>query len=195
LLCCFFIIFSFRGVDITFFILFSGILFFCAIILITISIIINRKISNIKNTYKIQTGKVTYDDLNTPASPFFSKSLRISGKPDYVVKQNNKYIPVEVKTGRHFSPEKNHIYQLASYCHLIEENYQELVPYGILVYFDTSKQFTIPFNPQLRFELESIIKQMRKILTSGKIDRNHNNAQKCLNCSMKNHCDQKINFS
>jgi CRISPR-associated exonuclease Cas4 len=136
---------------------------------------------------------LTYDDLSSIASPLFSRSLRISGKPDYVVKQDSRHIPVEVKTGFHYTPEKNHVYQLASYCHLIEENYKELVPNGILVYYDTSQQFTIPFNPQLRFELESLIKQMREILKGGKIERNHNSYNKCLNCSMKEYCHLKIN--
>ncbi len=170
-------------------------LLICTIILLTISSIINKKISLIKNTYNIQPGKLTYDDLSSLASPLFSKSLRITGKPDYVVKQNNKYIPVEVKTGLHFNPEKNHVYQLASYCHLIEENYRNLVTHGILVYFDTSQQFKIPFNPQLRFELESLIKEMRKTLKSGNVQRNHNSAKKCLNCSMKKHCHLKLNPS
>ncbi|MBN2604158.1 MAG: CRISPR-associated protein Cas4 [Candidatus Thermoplasmatota archaeon] len=161
----------------------------------TISSVINKKISLIKHTYNFQSGKLTYNDLNSLASPLFSKSLRIAGKPDYVVKQNNKYIPVEVKTGSHFYPEKNHVYQLASYCYLIEENYKNMVTHGILVYSDTSQQFKIPFNPQLRFELESLIKEMRKILKNKNIQRNHNSANKCLNCSMKKYCHLKLNLS
>jgi CRISPR/Cas system-associated exonuclease Cas4 (RecB family) len=70
---------------------------------------------------------------------------------------------------------------------LLEENYGGLVPYGIIVY-NNKNQFKIPYNPQIRFELESTLKDMRRILKSGKILRNHNDFYRCKNCSMKMYC-------
>jgi CRISPR/Cas system-associated exonuclease Cas4 (RecB family) len=55
----------------------------------------------------------------------------------------------------------NHIFQLAAYCHLVEENYGGFVPYGVLVYEDRH-QYKIPFDPKIRFELESTINEMRR---------------------------------
>jgi len=153
--------------------------------------LINRDIKNIKNRYKIQQGKITYSDLNKPARPFFSKKYRIAGKPDYVIQKKERFIPVELKTGSYNSPHKNHVFQLASYCHLLEENYNVFVPYGILVY-NNDTQFKIPFNPQLRFELENSIKQMRHVLKTNKISRNHDNIFRCRNCSMRQYCNNKI---
>jgi len=74
-----------------------------------------------KKQYKIPKGKMTYSDLNVPAKPFFSKRHRITGKPDYVIIENNKYIPIELKSGSHLMPRKNHILQLATYCQLLED--------------------------------------------------------------------------
>ena len=169
-----------------------GILFGLAVLCIVASKIINRNVKRVKEKYKIQDGKITYSDLNIPEKPFFSPRYRITGKPDYIVKKNNHYIPVEVKTGYHYKPQKNHTFQLATYCQLLEDTYRGLVPYGMLIYSDTSQQYMIPFDPKLRFELESTIKRMRRELKTGKIIRNHQESYRCKSCSMKPYCKMKI---
>ena len=130
-------------------------------------------------------------DLTKPVRSFFSNKYRITGKPDYVIKRNDDYIPVEFKSGFYTKPQKSHIYQLATYCYLIEENYDCLVPNGILVY-NNRYQFKIEFNPKIRFELEKTLKNMRQIIKTGKLSRNHNDLFKCKNCSMRNNCNFKL---
>ena len=144
-----------------------------------------------KNKHNIPSGNITYQDLNKPAKPFFSNKYKITGKPDFIIKNNNCYIPVEVKSGFCTEPQKNHIVQLAAYCQLLEENYERFCPYGIIVYSDRSR-YKIPFDPKIRFELETALKNMRKIMKTGKILRNHNDFSKCNNCSMRSYCDFKI---
>lgn len=173
-------------------IIISIILLLVAILFISKSKRIYRDVDKLKMKHKIQDGKITYSDLNKPAKPLFSKRYRISGKPDYIIKKNNLYIPVEVKTGYHNEPQKNHIFQLAAYCQLVEDNYGSFVPCGILVYNDTSQQYKIPFDPKIRFELESTIRKMRHLLKTGEIIRNHNDPQKCKHCSMRTYCNTKI---
>ena len=168
------------------------ILLVCAFVFILISKLISYNVKEIKSKHQIQSGEITYSDLNSPAKPLFSKRYRIAGKPDYIVRKNKYYIPVEVKTGNHFNLQKNHVFQLAAYCQILEENYGGFVPCGVVVYTDTSKQFEIPFNPQLRFELESTISDMRNILKTKNISRNHNDHHKCRNCSMKKYCNEKL---
>lgn len=166
-------------------------LFTISIIIITISRKGKQKVKKIKTKYNIQQGKITYSDLNKPAKSFFSKKYRISGKPDYIIQKKDKYIPVELKTGRYITPQKNHVFQLAAYCHLLEENYGVFVPYGVLVY-NNQNEYKIPFDPKIRFELENTIKKMRTSLKNKKITRNHNDIHRCLNCSMKKYCNNKI---
>lgn len=144
-----------------------------------------------KRKYKLDKTKLIYSDLNQPANTLFSKNYRIYGRPDYIVKDREKYIPVEIKTGHYTKPKKNHILQLAAYCHLVEENYNSFVPYGYLIYQNQSS-IKIPFDPALRYELESIIKNMRGDLRQKKVMRNHKNSKKCLNCSMRKYCNNKI---
>ncbi len=167
-------------------------MFGIASLFISISKRISTDVNKLKTKHKIQEGKITYSDLNTLAKPLFSKRYRISGKPDYIIKKNNFYIPVEVKTGWHCQPQKNHIFQLAAYCQLLEDNYEGFVPYGILVYNNTSQQYKIPFDPKLRFELQSLIKKMRGLLKTGKINRTHNDPHRCKSCSMRIYCEMKI---
>ncbi len=129
--------------------------------------------------------------MNIPAKPLFSNYYKIVGKPDYIVKKNNQFIPVEVKTGVYNIPQKNHVLQLAAYCQLVEENYKNFVPFGVLVY-NKSKQYKIPFDPKLRYELEYSIKNMRNILKTRSLSRNHNDQNRCKNCSMRSYCERKI---
>jgi CRISPR-associated exonuclease Cas4 len=175
------------------FIIIGIILLAFALLLISISIVLKGDVKKLKIKHKIQAGKITYSDLITPSRPLYSKRYGISGKPDYIVKKDGVYFPVEIKTGNHIEPKKNHKFQLAAYCQILEDNYKSFIPYGVLIYSDTSQQFNVPFNPKIRYELESIINEMRKNLKTGKIKRNHNNSQRCKNCSMRDYCNKKIN--
>jgi len=73
----------------------------------------------------------------------------------------------------------------------LEENYGGFVPYGILVYNDMY-QYKIPFDPKIRFEFESTVKNMRHIMKTGRITRNHSNYQRCKSCSMQTYCNAKL---
>lgn len=141
--------------------------------------------------YRIQKEEITYSDLNKPAKPLFSKRYKITGKPDYIIRKNNSFIPVEVKTGKYNNLHKNHIFQLAAYCQLLEENYGGFVPYGILVY-NNNQQYKIPFDPKMRYELEAVVKEMRFTLKNNNFTRNHNDIGKCINCSMRCYCESKL---
>ncbi|RLF40482.1 MAG: CRISPR-associated protein Cas4 [Thermoplasmata archaeon] len=167
-------------------ILIIGILFFL------ISIILRTHISHIKQRYSIQKGEIKYVDIHKPGELLFSSKYRLTGKPDYIVRQKDYLIPVEVKTGLHLQPEKNHVMQLAAYCQLVEESYHRFTPYGILVYYDTGRQFTIPFDPKLRFELENTLKEMRRVIKTKKVVRNHDSPERCRRCSMNKYCTQKL---
>lgn len=149
------------------------------------------KIKSEKNKKNIQQTYISYNDLSKSEKPLFSKSLRLSGKPDYVIKQNKYFIPIEIKTGKQNALRKNHIFQLAAYCHLLEENYGGFVPYGILVY-NNEVQYKIPYDPKTRFELENTIKKMRYSLKNGNISINHRDFKRCKSCSMRKYCNIKI---
>jgi CRISPR-associated exonuclease Cas4 len=143
-----------------------------------------------KQFYGVPDGRILYSDLNVPAAPFFSPRLRLSGKPDYIIQRQNQCIPVEVKSGRGVHPHHSQVLQLATYCQLLEEVSGVFVPEGILVYNHTMHR--IPFDPGLRFELESVINKMRACLRTGRVQRNHQDPRRCQHCSMKHHCSDIV---
>jgi len=169
---------------------FSIILLGAALMTFIIAKRLSKEAQKTRNQYRIPNGQITYSDLNRPARPLFSRRYRLTGKPDYIVRTTNGYIPVEIKSGGYANPQNNHIMQLAAYCQLIEEQFSSFVPHGVLVY--NNQDYKIQFDPKLRFDLETVIKQMRKSLETKKPSVNHNDSAKCITCSMKSYCLDKL---
>ena len=166
-------------------------LFVCGAICFLIrSTLVFYKVAKRKQTHRIPAGIITYTDLNIPAEPLFSRRYRLTGKPDYIVKKNDQFIPVERKSGSSSVPQHSHLLQVAAYCQLLEDVTKGFVPYGILVYNDS--QYTIRFDPGLRFELESTMVAMRNSLARNRISRNHDDSRRCRSCSMKKYCTKYL---
>jgi len=144
-----------------------------------------------KEKFGIPQGKITYTDLNKPAESLFSARLGLVGRPDYIVEISSKHIPVEVKSGKTRGPYRNHVLQLATYCLLIEEIYNQTVPFGILTY-SSGQQFTIPFTAVLREDITKTLNEMRMQLASKSAERNHDVAARCKFCSFRKFCNRRI---
>ncbi len=167
------------------------ILLLCGVILVAQSRRRYKRAQMTRRQYGIPEGLIIYTDLNKPAEPLFSEKLRLTGKPDYVVNVKGQYIPVEVKTSVTDKPYRNHVMQLATYCLLLEEKYNQAVPFGVLVY-GNGRQFKIPFEAYLKGQVTTTLEEMRTRLATGSIERNHNVIAKCQYCSLRIHCSQKI---
>lgn len=154
--------------------------------LILYASVVCRRARTQKEVHGIPTGTLLYSDLTTPAEPFFSRRLQLAGKPDYVLRQDEHLVPVEVKTGHHTHPQPSHVLQLAAYCQLLEDTSGEFIPYGILILNNQSTQ--IPFDPGLRFSLEQTLERMRRILRTGHVTLNHHDPHRCVRCSQREHC-------
>ena len=146
-----------------------------------------QEIKEVKKEYHIQEGEIHYTDLDKPAKPIFSHKLRLVGKPDYIVKQKETHIPVEIKKGGGSNPFPGHIIQLIAYCYLVEDKYKTKVPYGILVYDDY--QIKIPYNETKKKELLEVINIMR---TQNQFHRSHNSINKCNACPFNYICEEKL---
>lgn len=145
-----------------------------------------RRTQTQKTQHGIPDGTLVYQDLSVPAAPLFSRRLQLTGKPDYILRQDGHLVPVEVKTGHHTHPQPSHVLQLAAYCQLLEDTTGEFVPYGILVLGD--QPTTIPFDPQLRYSLEETMRRMRQTLTTGRVILNHDDPRRCQHCSLRHAC-------
>ncbi len=142
----------------------------------------------------IPTGRLIYSDTRKwgrVEKPLYDAELRLTGKPDYIVKKGNRVIPVEVKsgTGRR-KPSEWHIYQLAAYCLLIEREYDIHVPYGIINYQDRS--YAVDFTPDLEQAVRSTVQTMQRRTSELQIDRSHHEQWRCLHCGYRSICEQAL---
>jgi CRISPR-associated exonuclease Cas4 len=159
-----------------------AVMFAFALFLLLYSALSSGKAKEIKTKYRIPEGKITYTDLDKPAKALYSRRFNLAGKPDYIVKRGDEYIPVEVKNTNAGRPYDSHIMQLASYCLLLED--------GLLAY--NNGQFKIPFDDGLRNRVKGILETIRNEIRSGKVERNHSRPNRCINCSLRKFCEFRL---
>jgi len=140
-------------------------------------------------------GRVIYSDTGNWGKverPLYYQPLKLAGKPDYLVRQKDGIvIPVEVKSGRApESPYDSHIFQLASYCLLVEKTVGKRPPYGIIHYND--RDFAIDYTPELEFALMDLLADMRRDEIKDSVDRSHEQSPRCASCGFRNICDQSL---
>lgn len=143
----------------------------------------------------VPAGHVVYSDAGAwqrNEKPLFSNRCGIVGKPDYLVKDGNAIIPVELKSGAAPSrPRKGHILQLAAYCVLVEENFKSRPAYGIIKYADN--EFEIDFTPELEDELLDALEDMRESCDDPDgAPRSHTDPRRCAHCGVRDACDQRL---
>jgi CRISPR-associated exonuclease Cas4 len=137
-------------------------------------------------------GEVAYVDF-APANPkvLVSERYGLSGRPDYILTHGGASIPVEVKTGRvPRGPLFSHILQVAAYCLLVEETTGRAPPYGLLKYDGVSHE--IEYNEDLKRLLLVKLAEMRAALGKGEAHRNHQRPGKCVGCSRRPACPERL---
>lgn len=139
-------------------------------------------------------GRVIYADTSRwgpVEEPLYDASLGLTGRPDYLVQQGDRLIPIEVKSTRAArGPYDAHIYQLAAYCLLVERVYGKRPAYGILHYPD--RTYAIDFTPTLEADLLEILSSMRAMERRKRVARSHASAARCHGCGYRHTCDQVL---
>jgi CRISPR-associated exonuclease Cas4 len=139
-------------------------------------------------------GRVIYTDTrgwNKVEKPLFYPALELTGKPDYLIEKNGQIIPVEVKSGRApDAPYDSHIYQLASYCLLVEKTYSKRPPYGIIHY--QGRDFAVDYTRELEQSLLELLTEMKRDDFKKEVNRSHEQASRCKRCGFREVCDQSL---
>lgn len=121
-----------------------------------------------------------------------ASSVRLAGKPDYLVRQNDgTIIPVEVKSG--LAPDRpweGQLLQLAAYCLLVEETHGIRPPYGILQYKDDA--FAVEYTPELELDLLDLLEEMREAYLDNDLSRDHDDIQRCAACGVRQMCSERL---
>jgi CRISPR-associated exonuclease Cas4 len=139
-------------------------------------------------------GRVVYSDTRawgTVEKPFFDPHLGITGRPDYLIEQNGKLIPVEVKTGRTpEAPYDAHIFQVAVYCLLIQKTYDTRPPHGIIHY--PNRDFAVDYTPELESALLDLLGDIRRDEHRSNVERSNDDEQRCRRCGYRHVCDERL---
>jgi CRISPR-associated exonuclease Cas4 len=153
-----------------------------------VSIRSGRMAREIREKRAIQ-GEIKYVDNGEPRM-LRSERLGLQGRPDYILEIEGEMVPVELKSGRTpKGPLFSHILQVAAYCVLLEEEGQK-VTHGILRYEEAEHE--IEYNQDLRIMVLSKLDDMRALMKSGDVHRNHHRPGKCRSCSRREGCPERL---
>jgi CRISPR-associated exonuclease Cas4 len=171
------------------------VVFYAALCFILFAIILFWQSGRAQKASGLPGGRIIYTDTRAWGAkvekPLYDGALGLTGKPDYLVEKNGRYIPVEVKSGRApQAPYDAHIYQLASYCLLVEKTMGSRPPYGIIHYED--RDFAVDYTPELENAVLDILADMRRDERRDDVARSHENGARCAKCGFRNVCDQKL---
>lgn len=123
--------------------------------------------------------------------PLYDHLLGLTGKPDYLVAQGDKMIPIEVKSNRvSQAPYDSHIYQLAAYFLLVRRTFGKRPAYGILHYPD--RTFAIDYTTDMETSLLDLLTEMRASESQKEVNRSHQSPSRCHHCGFRSSCDQAL---
>jgi CRISPR-associated exonuclease Cas4 len=165
-----------------------------SLLLLTLALLSWLAARRLSKKVGIPEGRIIYSDPGTwkkNTRALYDAALGLTGKPDYLIKQNGVIIPAEVKSGyAPRSPYDSHVMQLAAYCLLVETTFGARPPYAILRY--RNRTFKLPFTPELEEEVCGLITEIRRCKTRDDIPRSHENPARCGSCGYRQVCDQRL---
>lgn len=166
---------------------FAVLIFFGAIVCLLLAQSLRRRSG-------LPAGEIVYEDTSGATSEvLYSATYGLCGKPDYLLEEDDCLIPVEVKSSAappNGRPYLSHRMQLAVYFLLVEEEFNQAVPYGLLRYRDRTLE--VENTDELREQLLDIVAEMHAILQDGEAYRSHDIARRCAGCSVAYACDERL---
>lgn len=167
---------------------------YLVVILFVLAFLFLRRSASQQKEAGLPGGRIIYTDTRgwgKLEKPLYHPEMELTGKPDYLIQQNGKIIPVEVKSGRApEAPYDSHIYQLAAYCMLVEKNYNTRPPYGIIHY--ENRDFAVDYTGELERSLIDLLVEMKRDEHKREVPRSHEQPARCARCGFKHVCDQSL---
>ena len=167
------------------------VIFFCVALLV--AFLLWRRARSLWGSVGLPPGQVvSMDTTNWERSdPLYAPRLRLTGKPDYLVRSGRSLIPVEVKPGRHASqPYDSDVLQLMAYCLLVEETTGRRPDYGLLRY--QTETFRLAYDSRSRGLVLDAIAYMRRDLSRRDVHPNHTDPVRCRFCGYAQDCGQRV---
>jgi CRISPR-associated exonuclease Cas4 len=139
-------------------------------------------------------GHIIYSDTGLwgkTEKPFFDVETQLTGKPDYLIRQGDMLIPVEVKS--HYSPTEpydSHVMQLMAYCYLLEAANGIPPSHGIIQY--RNRSFAVDYGQEQKETLMELLDEIQSSRREKDCSRSHQEAVRCARCGFRDICDQKL---
>lgn len=154
-----------------------------------------EKIDQLRDDYNLGEEAIETPDGLTDESPILkSRKYNLAGRPDYLIKEKDLRIPVEVKTGRRpRAPFFSHVLQIGAYCLLSEETFRTKPSHGQIRYGFDSEAHRVDWDNKLKTLVVEKLEEMNDIL-DGRMEahRNHKRVGKCNNCSRRKGCSERL---
>ncbi len=116
-----------------------------------------------------------------------SPELGLTGIIDMVLRDGDRYYPVEFKHSRR-DGFANHKMQLAAYAALLEDVMGAIVPFGFVHNTSSGRTYKVEFTAALRAELEAALEAMRRMIRSERLPDPTPQRAKCQDCEFRNWC-------
>jgi len=167
---------------------------YIALLVLLVALVLLWYATNQRKSSGLSGGRIIYTDTKSwgkMEKALYDPDLGLTGKPDYLIEQDGKIIPVEVKSGRTpEAPYDSHIFQLAAYCLLVERTYGKRPPHGIIHYSD--RDFAVDYTYELESALLDLLTEMQHSRKCRDVPRSHSEAQRCQKCGFRDACDQVL---
>ena len=167
---------------------------YIALLLLVLSIVLFWIARRQRRQAGLPGGRLVYSDTRTwgkVEQPLYDPELALTGRPDYLVEQEGRFIPVEVKTGRTpAAPYDSHIFQLAAYCQLVAKKTGRRPTHGIIHY--PASDYAVDYTPELESALLDLLADIRRDERGTRIPRSHEETRRCARCGFRGECDQRL---
>jgi CRISPR-associated exonuclease Cas4 len=117
----------------------------------------------------------------------FSDRLGLAGFVDLIEVEGGQAMPVEYKHGR-LGKWINDQVQLCAQALCLEERLGQPVPTGAIFYFGSRRRQSVALDEALRARTEETVRQIRALLTEGRMPRPTDQRAKCRECSLEPIC-------
>ena len=166
----------------------SLVLFGAAFICLLLWLFIKSSARN--KSKRLLKGEVVYSGIdNRNARILQAPRFHLSGIPDYIIKQNNEYIPVEIKSSS--TPKKlydSDRMQVVAQALLVEAEYGKRPTRGFVQY--PNRTFTVKIQPKYINKLEQALCIMRKAKETGFIPNLYPSWYYCPTC-LRTNCPKR----
>lgn len=124
-----------------------------------------------------------------PDREYISQAQGIAGRPDAIIEENGKVIPVERKPMAKKLRDR-YVVQLLVYMRLVEEFEGERPPHGYLLLGPSCRRIKVENSENKQAWVSGLIREMRRIL-DGSPPRPTPHPKKCAKCDVKERCSAR----